>query len=84
MVVGYNVDERCFQSRRRPGRRTLAGTVKMRIVGRALQVVALAGLPLAIPLQLFQVIDLRAMLAIMIGSICLFYIGRIVEGYARG
>lgn len=56
----------------------------MRIVGRALQVVALAGLPLAIPLQLFQVIDLRAMLAIMIGSICLFYIGRIVEGYARG
>lgn len=55
----------------------------MQTLGRVLQVVALAGLPLAIPLQLFHVIDLRAMLALMVGSVCLFYIGRIVEGYAR-
>lgn len=55
----------------------------MRFVGRLMQMTALVGLPLAIPLQLFNVIDLRAMLALMIASVALFYIGRILEGYAR-
>ncbi len=44
---------------------------------------ALIGLPLSIPLQLVGQIDLRQMLALMAASLCLFYIGRLVEGYAR-
>lgn len=54
----------------------------MRIVGRVCQQIALLGLPLTIPLQLGNVIDLRQMLAFMGASICLFYIGRLLEGYA--
>jgi hypothetical protein len=53
----------------------------MRRIGRLCQVLALAGLPLTIPLQLAEVIDLRQMLALMAGSLCLFYIGRLIEGY---
>jgi hypothetical protein len=44
---------------------------------------ALTCLPLSIPLQLFNAIDLRQMLALMGASLCLFYIGRLIEGYAR-
>lgn len=83
VVFGYNV------GRVRPAHPRANSAVapkdlrRMQTLGRVLQVVALAGLPLAIPLQLFHVIDLRAMLALMVGSVCLFYIGRIVEGYAR-
>lgn len=44
---------------------------------------ALTCLPLSIPLQLLNVIDLRQMLALMAASLCLFYIGRLIEGYAR-
>jgi hypothetical protein len=54
----------------------------MRHIGRVCQVVALAGLPLSIPLQLANLIDLRQMLALMGASLCLFYIGRLIEGYA--
>jgi hypothetical protein len=42
----------------------------------------LLGLPLAIPLQLVGAIDLRQMLALMAASFCLFYLGRLIEGYA--
>jgi hypothetical protein len=55
----------------------------MRRLGRVCQLVALLGLPLAIPLQLASVIDLRQMLALMAASFCLFYIGRLVEGYGN-
>jgi hypothetical protein len=54
----------------------------MRLLGRVLQQLALLALPLTIPLQLAGVIDLRQMLAFMAAAVCLFYIGRIVEGYA--
>jgi hypothetical protein len=43
---------------------------------------ALAGLPLSIPLQLTNVIDLKQMLALMAAAFCLFYLGRLIEGYA--
>jgi hypothetical protein len=55
----------------------------MQRFGRSLQLAALVGLPLSIPLQLAGAIDLRQMLALMAASFCLFYIGRLVEGYAR-
>jgi hypothetical protein len=54
----------------------------MRLLGRTCQLLALLGLPLAIPLQLANVIDLRQMLALMAAAFLLFYIGRLVEGYA--
>lgn len=47
-----------------------------------MQTAALVGLPLAIPLQLAGRIDLRQMLAMMTAALALFYIGRLVEGYA--
>jgi hypothetical protein len=53
----------------------------MRRFGRACQLAALIGLPLSIPLQLMNRIDLRQMLALMAASLCLFYIGRLLEGY---
>ncbi len=53
----------------------------MQRLGRICQQSALLGLPLAIPLQLANVIDLRQMLAWMAAAICLFYIGRLIEGY---
>jgi len=55
----------------------------MQRLGRFLQLAALIGLPLAIPLQLTHAIDTRFMIGIMVGAICLFYIGRMIEGYAR-
>lgn len=53
----------------------------MRRIGRVCQMLALIGLPLSIPLQLANVIDLRQMLALMAAALCLFYIGRLIEGY---
>jgi hypothetical protein len=55
----------------------------MRLLGRGCQLVALLGLPLSIPLQLAGVIDLKQMLALMAAAFCLFYLGRLIEGYAR-
>lgn len=56
----------------------------MRILGRILQVAALIGLPLAIPLELAGAIRTGPMLTLMVASIALFYIGRLLEGYATG
>lgn len=53
----------------------------MRRIGRVCQVLALAGLPLSIPLQLANVINLKQMLALMAAAFCLFYLGRLIEGY---
>lgn len=54
----------------------------MRRLGRICQQIALLGLPLSIPLQLAHLISLGQMLALMCAAICLFYIGRLIEGYA--
>lgn len=59
-------------------------SIVMRALGRFLQVASLALLPLAFPLQLFGWMgsSLSPMLLIMIGAFCMFYIGRLIEGYA--
>ncbi len=55
----------------------------MRWLGHKLQVVGLILPPLAILLQLSNAFDTRKMLAILVASVCLFFIGRILEGYSR-
>jgi hypothetical protein len=45
--------------------------------------VALALPPLAIVLQLNESISLGKMLIMLVVAVCLFWLGRIVEGYAR-
>ncbi len=53
----------------------------MRAFGRNLQRVGLLLPPGAIVLELFEQIRLGQMLALLAFSVCLFGIGRIVEGY---
>lgn len=55
----------------------------MKPLGRGLQWVALVLLPLAMILQIDERITLGQMLTLWIAGISLFWIGRIVEGYAR-
>ena len=54
----------------------------MRGIGKLLQVAGLMLPPLSIVLQLMSSISLGQMLAMLVASICLFLIGRLVEGYA--
>ena len=54
----------------------------MRAIGRFLQQVGLVGPPLAIVLQLVNKVTVGQMLALLVASISLFYIGRLIEGYA--
>src|SRR6476646_4428979 len=54
----------------------------MRSLGRTMQWLGLAFPPLAMFLQLSEAITLGQMLTILVASVCLFGIGRIVEGYA--
>lgn len=54
----------------------------MRSFGRGLQRLGLVLPPLSIVLQLAGGIDLKQMLAVLVVSVCLFGIGRIVEGYS--
>ncbi len=55
----------------------------MRAFGRNLQHLGLFLPPAAIALELFERIKQGQMLAMLAFSVCLFGIGRIVEGYAR-
>ncbi len=52
-------------------------------LGRLLQIVGLIVPPLAIILQLQNAISLGQMLIMTIAAVSAFWIGRIVEGYAR-
>ena len=54
----------------------------MRSIGRGLQLVGLTAPPLAIVMQLSETITLGQMLIMLVASVCVFWIGRIVEGYA--
>ena len=54
----------------------------MRSFGRGLQLVGLALPPLSIVLQLTESITLGQMLVMLVAAACLFWIGRIAEGYA--
>jgi hypothetical protein len=55
----------------------------MRKLGRAMQVLGLTFPPLAMVMQLSEAISLGQMLAALAASVCLFLMGRIVEGYSR-
>ena len=48
-----------------------------------MQLLGLAVPPLAIVLQLAESITLGQMLTMLVAAVCVFAIGRIVEGYAR-
>ncbi|MEX0713074.1 MAG: hypothetical protein WD278_12035 [Pirellulales bacterium] len=53
----------------------------MRTLGRSLEVLGLILPPLAMIFQLAERISLGQMLIMLVSAICLFGIGRIVEGY---
>ncbi len=55
----------------------------MHSLGRLLQWLGLAIPPLSIMLQLAEAISLGQMLTMLVAAVCLFWIGRIVDGYAR-
>lgn len=54
----------------------------MRSFGRTLQKVGLFLPPAGILLQLSDGLTVKQMLLLLVASVCLFLIGRIVEGYA--
>ncbi|MBI2824864.1 MAG: hypothetical protein HYX69_09275 [Planctomycetia bacterium] len=56
----------------------------MRGVGRLLQIAGLVAPILAIALQVAGQLSVGKMLVMAVAAIALFYIGRILEGYARG
>ncbi len=58
--------------------------ISMRAFGRLLQIVGLTLPPLSIMLQLSDAIRTGPMLAMLVASVSMFYLGRIIEGYARG
>jgi len=55
----------------------------MQRIGRGLQWLGLTVPPLSIIMQLAGSITLGQMLTMLVASVCLFGIGRIVEGYAQ-
>lgn len=55
----------------------------MHSIGRGLQLLGLAVPPLSIIMQLAGSITLGQMLTMLVAAVCMFGIGRIVEGYAR-
>ena len=55
----------------------------MRSLGRGLQILGLVVPPLAMVMQLSETISLGQMLTMLVASVCVFLIGRIMEGYAR-
>jgi hypothetical protein len=55
----------------------------MSAFGRILQHLGLILAPVALVLQLGEVIDVRQMLKFDVVALCLFWIGRLVEGYTR-
>jgi hypothetical protein len=55
----------------------------MRSFGRAMQMLGLAVAPLAIFLQLNRTISVAQLLLMGLAAFCLFWIGRILEGYAH-
>jgi len=55
----------------------------MRQLARGLQIIAFFLLPLAMILQIANSISVGQMLILCVTGFCLFYIGRIVEGFLR-
>jgi hypothetical protein len=55
----------------------------MRPLGRSLQLLGLVLLPLGMVLQLARAISVGSMLTVLVAGAAAFWLGRIVEGYAR-
>jgi hypothetical protein len=55
----------------------------MRALGRLLQHLALLLPPLSILLQLTGALSTKQMLVALIAALSMFYLGRLLEGYAR-
>jgi hypothetical protein len=55
----------------------------VRSVGRLLQIVGLSLPILAILMQVMDQISVGKMLVMWVAAMCIFYIGRILEGYAH-
>ncbi|MGE0609316.1 MAG: hypothetical protein AB7O62_19650 [Pirellulales bacterium] len=55
----------------------------MRVIGKALQLIALILLPLGMVAQLSNAITLGKMLVMLMAGVTAFYLGRILEGYAQ-
>ena len=55
----------------------------IRSIGRGLQLLALVALPLAMVMQVANRLSLGQMLLIMVAGAAAFWLGRIIEGYAR-
>lgn len=55
----------------------------MQSLGRLLQIVGLCGPILAILMQVTEAITVWQMLVMVVAAFSAFYIGRILEGYAR-
>jgi hypothetical protein len=68
---------------RRSGENPPHDSHDMRSLGRTLQQLGLIVPPVSIVLQLTQAITLGQMLTLLVAAVCMFGIGRIVEGYAR-
>lgn len=56
----------------------------MYAIGRLGQLIGLSLPAMAILLELNRTISLGQMLMLLVFSICVFWIGRILEGYAKG
>ena len=59
--------------------------LSMRAFGRILQHLGLLVGPVAVILQWAEAINARQLLVFgVVAALCLFWIGRLIEGYARG
>lgn len=69
---------KCGRANRQTPRKT-----SMASIGRLMQIIGLVVPPLSIIMQLQGAITLGQMLTILVACVCSFWIGRIVEGYAK-
>jgi hypothetical protein len=58
-------------------------TTSMHALGKLLQLAGLTVPPITILMQLNDAIKASQMLMMLVASVCLFFIGRIIEGYAK-
>jgi hypothetical protein len=55
----------------------------MQALGKLLQLAGLTVPPITILMQLNDAIKASQMLMMLVASVCIFFIGRIIEGYAK-
>ncbi len=80
MPIMIDRDYTFFTARTHPAKHRNPG---MASLGRLLQIVGLVAPPLSIILQLQGAITLGQMLIMLVAAVSAFWIGRIIEGYAK-